>query len=53
MLVREGNNVRRVSGALHVFRIAADGRLTFVRRYDLELGEGVEQQWVAMMALPS
>jgi 6-phosphogluconolactonase (cycloisomerase 2 family) len=52
MLVREGNNVRRVPGALHVFRIAADGRLTFVRRYDLELGPEVEQQWVGMMALP-
>jgi 6-phosphogluconolactonase (cycloisomerase 2 family) len=47
MLVREGNNVRRVPAALHVFRIAGDGR-----RYDVELPNSAAQQlWVGMMSL--
>ncbi len=50
MLVREGDNVRRVASALSVFRIAADGRLTFVRKYDLDV-EGQSQMWVGMMEL--
>jgi 6-phosphogluconolactonase (cycloisomerase 2 family) len=54
MLVREGENVRRVSAALSVFRIADDGRLTFVRKYDVELPNSDAQQlWVGMTALPS
>ncbi len=52
MLVREGDSVRRVPAALHVYRIAADGRLTFVRRYDVELpNKEAQQLWVGMMSL--
>jgi len=51
MFVHEGNDVRHVPAGLSVFRIAGDGRLTFVRKYDVELG-GQQQFWVGMMALP-
>ncbi|MES3022814.1 MAG: beta-propeller fold lactonase family protein [Pseudomonadota bacterium] len=50
MMVRDGDDVRRVPCALSVFRIAADGRLTFVRKYDLEV-RGQAQLWVGMMEL--
>lgn len=50
MLVREGEGVRRVPAALSVFRIADDGRLTFVRKYDLDV-HGQPQMWVGMTAL--
>lgn len=51
MLVRDGEAVRRVPCALSLFRIAADGRLTFVRKYDLDIPDQ-SQMWVGMMALP-
>ncbi|GGC26238.1 hypothetical protein GCM10011400_10860 [Paraburkholderia caffeinilytica] len=36
--VREGDTVRDVPAALTVFRIAADGRLTRIRKYHVETG---------------
>ncbi len=50
MSVREGNNVRHVPAALTVFRIGADGKLTFVREYDVELG-GKFQWWAGFVGL--
>jgi 6-phosphogluconolactonase len=52
MRVRDGDVVRHVPAGLSLFRIAADGRLTFVRRYDAEVGTQ-QQLWVRMMALPA
>lgn len=51
MDVRESNTVRHVPAALTVFRIGADGTLTFVRKYDIELG-GKSQWWSGLMELP-
>lgn len=51
MLVRDGDAVRRVPAALSVFRIAADGKLEFVRKYDVELG-GKFQWWSRFVGLP-
>ena len=42
--VRVGDVIRHVPAALTVFRIEDDGRLTFVRKYDVELG-GKYQWW--------
>jgi 6-phosphogluconolactonase len=52
MLVRDGNDIRHVPAALSVFRIAEDGRLQFVRKYDVELG-GKFQWWSGFVGLPA
>lgn len=51
MRVRDGNNVRHVPAGLSVFRIGADGKLDFVRKYDAELG-GKFQWWAGIVVLP-
>jgi 6-phosphogluconolactonase len=50
--VREGDNVRYVPAALSMFRIAAGGKLDFVRKYDVELG-GKFQWWAGIVGLPA
>jgi 6-phosphogluconolactonase len=50
MNVRDGDNVRHVPAALTVFRVGEDGKLTFVRKYPVELG-GKFQWWTALMNL--
>ncbi len=50
MSVRDGNNVRYVPAALTVFRIGDDGKLSFVRKYDVELG-GKFQWWTGFVGL--
>ena len=52
MWVRNGNEVRLAPAALSVFRIGADGKLTFVRKVDVELN-GKLQWWAEMMGLPA
>ncbi len=51
MHVRLGNSVITVPACMSVFRVGDDGRLTFVRRYDVERGERT-QYWVGMVGLP-
>lgn len=51
MSVHDNGETRIVPAGLSLFRIADDGRLDFVRRYDVELGEGVQQMWVRAMIL--
>jgi 6-phosphogluconolactonase (cycloisomerase 2 family) len=46
--VREGSDVRTVPAALSVFRVGADGRLAFVRKYDVETGDRT-QYWMGMI----
>jgi len=52
MRVREGESIRYVPAALSVFRIGADGKLDFVRKYDVELG-GKFQWWAGIVELPA
>lgn len=52
MLVREGDSVRRVTAGLSLFRIADDGRLNFIRKYDVAVGQA-QQVWVNMLTLPA
>ena len=47
--VRDGDAVRHVPAALTVFRIGDDGRLTFVRKYDVETGGGKFQWWTGFV----
>lgn len=49
--VRDGDDVRRVPAALTVFRIGTDGRLTFDRKYDIEVGNKF-QWWTGLVGLP-
>lgn len=48
--VRDGDNVRTVAAGLSVFRIGADGKLEFVREYDVDVG-GKVMFWMGMVAL--
>jgi 6-phosphogluconolactonase len=50
LAAREGAKVVDVPAGLSVFRIAADGKLEFVRKYDVETG-GKTQFWSGMVAL--
>jgi 6-phosphogluconolactonase (cycloisomerase 2 family) len=46
--VREGPRVRTVPAALTVFRVAADGTLSYVRTYDVE-ANGKTHYWMGMV----
>jgi 6-phosphogluconolactonase len=48
--VRDGDNVRTVAAGLSVFRIATDGKLEFVRAYDVDVGDKV-MFWMGMVPL--
>ncbi len=46
--VSEGTTIRQVPATLAVFRIAADGRLDFVRQYDVDVGDR-QMFWMGMV----
>jgi hypothetical protein len=48
--VRDGDDIGAIAAGLTVFRIGADGRLEFVRKYDVETG-GRQQFWSGMVTL--
>jgi 6-phosphogluconolactonase (cycloisomerase 2 family) len=48
--VREGDTIRTVAAGLSVFRIGADGKLTFVRKYDVDVGNKL-MFWMGMVPL--
>jgi 6-phosphogluconolactonase (cycloisomerase 2 family) len=48
--VREGNAIRTLAAGLSVFRIGDDGKLTFVRKYDIEVGDKT-MFWMGMVSL--
>jgi 6-phosphogluconolactonase len=49
--VRAGNGIVPVPAALTVFRIGDDGKLAFVRKYDIDTGTE-RQFWTGMVTLP-
>jgi hypothetical protein len=51
MSIGIGDDLKVVPAGLSVFRIADDGRLTFLRRYDVDLDPGVQQMWVRAVEL--
>jgi 6-phosphogluconolactonase len=48
--VRDGDKVRTVQAGLSVFRIGADGKLEFARKYDIDVGKTL-MFWMGMVAL--
>jgi 6-phosphogluconolactonase len=48
--VRDGDGIREVPACLSVFRIGEDGRLDFVRKYDVETGDK-QMFWMGMVGL--
>jgi 6-phosphogluconolactonase len=50
--MREGNDVTVLPAAIVVYRIGADGKLTFARKYDVDASEKKQQFWAGMVALP-
>jgi 6-phosphogluconolactonase len=50
LLVREGSTVREVPACLSVFRIGDDGKLAFVRKYDVDVGNQT-MFWMGMVHL--
>jgi 6-phosphogluconolactonase len=50
LLVREGATVRQVPACLSMFRIGHDGKLAFVRKYDVDVGNTM-MFWMGMVQL--
>jgi len=48
--VRDGATVKMLSAGLSVYRVGADGKLDFVRKYDVDVG-GKNQFWSGVVAL--
>jgi 6-phosphogluconolactonase len=48
--VRDGSTVRTVSAGLSVFRMGADGKLSFARKYDIDVGNST-MFWMGMVPL--
>ncbi|MDB5922368.1 MAG: 3-carboxymuconate cyclase-like protein [Betaproteobacteria bacterium] len=48
--VRDGNTIRSAPAGLSVFRIGDDGKLTFVRKYDIDVGDKT-MFWMGMVPL--
>ncbi len=46
--VKEGSAVREVPACLSLFRIGGDGRLDFVRKYDVDVGDQ-QMFWMGMV----
>jgi 6-phosphogluconolactonase len=46
--VKDGATIREVSACLSVFRIGADGKLDFVRKYDVDVGNR-QMFWMGMV----
>jgi 6-phosphogluconolactonase len=50
LLVREGNAVKTLPAGIMTYRIADDGKLAFIRKYDVDTGKG-QQFWSGMVVL--
>ena len=50
ILVRDGNATRTLTAGLMVYRVGDDGRLTFVRKYDVDTAKG-QQFWSGMATI--
>jgi 6-phosphogluconolactonase (cycloisomerase 2 family) len=49
--VREGNEVKNVPAAMTVFRCGDDGKLEFVRKYDVDASGAKTQYWMGIVGL--
>jgi 6-phosphogluconolactonase (cycloisomerase 2 family) len=49
--VREGANVTTVPATMSVFRVGSDGKLDFVRKYDVDASGGKTHYWMGIVGL--
>jgi len=52
VIVRDGDQVKTVPAGLSAFRMGEDGKLTFVRAYDVDVGDK-SMFWMGMVPLPA
>jgi 6-phosphogluconolactonase len=52
LMVRNGPTVSTVPASLAVFRIRSDGKLDFIRKYDVEAGGSKPLYWMGLVSLP-
>ena len=50
LAVREDSTIKTLTAGIMVYRIGDDGRLAFVRKYDVDTGKG-QQFWSGMVTL--
>jgi 6-phosphogluconolactonase len=50
--VQDGDAIKTLPAGLSVFRIGDDGKLTFVRKYDIDVGDKT-MFWMGMVPLPA
>jgi hypothetical protein len=51
MPVREGSGIATMPAAISMFRIGGDGKLEFVRKYDIDASAQKQQFWAGMVTL--
>jgi 6-phosphogluconolactonase len=51
MPMREGKNITTLPAAIVVYRIGGDGKLAFVRKYDIDASTSKQQFWAGMVTL--
>jgi 6-phosphogluconolactonase len=51
MPMRQGNDVVTLPAAIVIYRIGSDGKLSFVRKYDIDASTQRQQFWAGMMTL--
>ncbi|MEZ5351785.1 MAG: beta-propeller fold lactonase family protein [Bryobacteraceae bacterium] len=52
MLVRRGAQLETIPASLALFRVDADGKLTFTRKYDMETTDARSLFWMGIVQLP-
>jgi 6-phosphogluconolactonase len=51
ILMREGKDITTLPAAIVVYRIGGDGKLAFVRKYDIDASAKQQQFWAGMVTL--
>jgi 6-phosphogluconolactonase (cycloisomerase 2 family) len=52
MPVRDGADITTIPAAIGMFRVGGDGKLEFVRKYDIDATAQKQQFWAGMVTLP-
>jgi hypothetical protein len=52
LTIRQGTTDMPVPANLALFRVANNGRLEFVRKYDVITGDGRSLMWAGFLTLP-
>jgi 6-phosphogluconolactonase (cycloisomerase 2 family) len=52
LLVRDGAGTKTVPATLSIFRVGADGTLSFARKYDIETGGSRSLFWTGIVSIP-